>query len=71
MDQRRFIPHFVGCANIQVTIRKGITLYFYNMTEKNLLPYNSVYAHGGADLRNDEFIVRRVKHIFINHQQNH
>ena len=34
MDQRRFIPHFVGCANIQVTFRKGITLYFYNMTEK-------------------------------------
>lgn len=29
----------------------------YNITEKNLLPYNSVYAHGGADLRNDEFIV--------------
>lgn len=29
----------------------------YNITESNLKPYNSVYAHGGADLRNDEFIV--------------
>jgi poly [ADP-ribose] polymerase len=29
----------------------------YHITEKNLAPYNSVYAHGGADLRNDEFIV--------------
>lgn len=29
----------------------------YHITEKNLLPHNSVYAHGGADLRNDEFIV--------------
>lgn len=29
----------------------------YRITEKNLLPYNSVYAHGGADLRNNEYIV--------------
>lgn len=29
----------------------------YSITESNLKPYNSVYAHGGADLRNDEFIV--------------
>lgn len=29
----------------------------YSITEKNLLPFNSVYAHGGADLRNDEFII--------------
>jgi len=29
----------------------------YKITEKNLLPYNSVFAHGGADLRNNEFII--------------
>ncbi|MCK9416473.1 ADP-ribose polymerase [Candidatus Dojkabacteria bacterium] len=29
----------------------------YHFSEKNIAPYNSVYAHGGADLRNDEFII--------------
>lgn len=29
----------------------------YNINESNLMPYNSVYAHGGVDLVNDEFII--------------
>jgi poly [ADP-ribose] polymerase len=29
----------------------------YNYSEKNIHPNHSVYAHGGADLRNDEFII--------------
>lgn len=29
----------------------------YKFSEKTIAPYNSVYAHGGADLRNDEFII--------------
>lgn len=29
----------------------------YRFNENNIKPYNSVYAHGGADLRNDEFMI--------------
>lgn len=29
----------------------------YRFNEKNISPYNSVYAHGGIDLRNDEFMI--------------
>lgn len=29
----------------------------YSFSEKTIAPYNSVYAHGGIDLRNDELII--------------
>lgn len=29
----------------------------YKFCENNIKPFNSVYAHGGIDLRNDEFII--------------
>jgi poly [ADP-ribose] polymerase len=35
--------------------RHSSECYHYN--EKNIAPHNSVYAHGGADLRNDEFTI--------------
>lgn len=37
----------------------------YNYSEKTISPYNSVYAVGGYDLRNDEFVVYNINRSTI------
>lgn len=37
----------------------------YNYNEKTINPYNSVYAMGGVDLRNDEFIIYNINRSTI------
>lgn len=55
-DNRSYLALFkVNVGNQKHIYKHDYSCYHIN--EDNLKPYNSVYAHGGADLINDEFIV--------------
>ena len=51
---------FIALFKVNVGKQKHVykhTSECYSFNENNIKPYNSVYAHGGIDLRNDEFMI--------------
>lgn len=55
-DKKSFLALFnVNLGNIKHVHKH--TYECYSFSKKTIAPHDSVYAHGGIDLRNDEFIV--------------
>lgn len=63
-DNKSFLALFkVNLGNQKHVHRHSSECYGFNIN--NIKPYDSVYAHGGADLRNDEFIVYDISQSTI------
>lgn len=63
-DNKAYLALFsVNLGNKKEVRRHSSECYNYN--EKTINPYNSVYAMGGYDLRNDEFVVYNINRSTI------